>query len=95
MAEEDRGVKFCMRVRVFDYYPDRSSPLLVNFGSRSHGSGITSRIYAPMQTFTSGATTATLGGDSELRVVAQWGIRNWRRQHCLRPFGGICILRAC
>ena len=62
MAEEDRGVKFCMRVRVFDYYPDRSSPLLVNFGSRSHGSGITSRIYAPMQTFTSGATATTLGG---------------------------------
>ena len=29
-AEKGRGVKFCMLA----YYPDRSSPLLVNFGSR-------------------------------------------------------------
>jgi len=30
-AEKARGVKFCTLVA---YYPDRSSPLLVNIGSR-------------------------------------------------------------
>ena len=30
VVEKDRGVKFAC---VFDYYPDRSSPILVNFGS--------------------------------------------------------------
>jgi len=77
-AEKDRGLKFCMRV-VLAYYPDRSSPLLVNFGSRESRGGIT---FWVRQT-------------GELCKGHGMGIRSWGRRRCIKPYGGICILQAC
>jgi len=40
-ADKHRGVKFCMHIGL--YYADRSSPILVNFGSR----GVTAAALLP------------------------------------------------
>ena len=51
-AEKDRGVKFCTLARMLAYYTDRSSPLLVNIGSRRVTAAalvcVTSRMNAPV-----------------------------------------------
>ena len=66
-------------------YSDRSSPLLVNFGSWGvMGSG---GITLGMSHFSSAQQLDT--------EVSGRSSRNWRRQHCLKLCGGICVLQAC
>jgi len=70
-TEKDRPWNFaCM----FDYYPDSSSPILVNFGSR----GVTAAALLPgcMRPLTGcrRRLPVRLGGDSELGAVARWAV---------------------
>jgi len=80
---------------MFDYYPDRSSLILVKFGSR----GVTAAVLLPGCTCPTHWSRTTAPGearwDSELGAVARWGSRNWERRRCVRPYGGICVLPAC
>jgi len=79
----------------FDYYLDRSSPILVNFGSwgvmvGALFLGCMHRCTGAMQWL-----PATLSGQLELGAVAWWGSGNWGRWSRVRPYGGICVLQAC
>jgi len=94
------GVKLCMRVRLLSV---RSSPILVNFGSRWVRAAallpgwrihIEPKKNAYIQITPGKNFEARLAGQSEL-AVARWGSRNWGRRHRVRPYGGICVLQAC
>jgi len=66
-------VKFCMRVA---YYPDSSSPLLVDFGSR----GVTAAalLWGGAWELAAGSPILTEAAIQR----SQWGIRNWGRLRC-------------
>ena len=66
-----------------------SSPIFVNFG-------LTTRTLHLGKKEKLGQRPIHISpGEKKLRGKARWGSRNWRRRHCLRPYGGICVLQAC
>ena len=70
---------------VFNYYPDRSSPL---WWTLARGESRRRHYFRDV------LSDADLHAGS-CRGDARWGIWNWRQRHCLRPYSGICILQAC
>ena len=100
-AEKDRGMKFCMHVRLLSWQ-------IFHFGELwlvgSHGGGITSGMsyihIAPgkkMPTYKShlGKNWQDSLGNQNWPWLSVWGSQNWGRRHRVRPYGGICILQAC
>jgi len=91
VAEKDRGAKFCMRVDLLSwqvYSPSGEHYWLTG----NHGAGITLALFLGcMRPGTSAAPPLPVCVDWEGLVR----IRNWERQHCLRPYCGIYVLQAC
>ena len=80
--EEARGVKFCTRVGLLS--GQVFSPFDELWLVRSHGGdGIMS-----------GMSHCSLAQQLDTEVCGH-GSRNWGWRHCLRPYGGNCVLQAC